>query len=126
LQPDPAVRVRVDMSLKVQTLESASEGVTAVEARAGRERPIPVESLDLVNWERAYLDLLEYKERKGLTNLVVRPDTPRRILAITEPERLYSLVADASVVRPESFADTAQLQEAVVNILRKYADSFIE
>ena len=124
LEPDPAVRVRVDMSLKVQALESGSEGVTAVEARAGRERPIPVESLDLVNWERAYLDLLEYKERKGLTNLVVRPDAPRRILAITEPERLYSLVADESVVRPESFADTALLQEAVVNILRKYADTF--
>lgn len=40
------------------------------------------------------------------------------------PERLYSLVADESVVRPESFANTALLQEAVVNILRKYADAF--
>lgn len=124
LQPDPEVRVRVDMSLKVQALESGSEGVTAVDARAGREGPIPVESLDLVNWERAYLDLLEYKERKGLTNLVIRPDAARRILATTEPERLYSLVADSSVVRPESFAETALLQEAVVNILRKYADTF--
>jgi hypothetical protein len=112
------------MSLKVQALESGSEGVTAVDARAGREGPIPVESLDLVNWERAYLDLLEYKERKGLTNLVIRPDAARRILATTEPERLYSLVADSSVVRPESFAETALLQEAVVNILRKYADTF--
>ncbi|MDO8956781.1 MAG: restriction endonuclease subunit R, partial [Deltaproteobacteria bacterium] len=124
LEPDPGVRVRVDMSLKVQALESGSEGVTAVDARAGREGPIPVESLDLVNWERAYLDLLEYKERKGLTNLVIRPDAPRRILAKTEPERLYSLVADESVVRPDSFANTALLQEAVLNILRKYTDSF--
>ena len=77
-----------------------------------------------MDWERAYLDLLEYKERKGLTNLVIRPDAPRRILATTEPERLYSLVADDSVVRPESFAGTALLQEAVGNILRKYADTF--
>jgi hypothetical protein len=124
LEPDPAVRVRVDMSLKVQVLESGAEGVTAVDAWEGRERPIPVESLDLVDWEQAYLDLLEYKERKGLTNLVIRPDTPRNILATTEPERLYSLVVDASVVRPESFAGTALLQEAVGNILRKYADTF--
>lgn len=124
LEPDPAVRVRVDMSLKVQTLESGSEGFTAVEAQAGREQPIPVESLALVNWERVYLDLLEYKELKGLANLVVRPDAPRRILATTEPERLYSLVADESVVRPESFDGTALLQEAAVTILRKYAEHF--
>ena len=123
LEPDPAVRVRVDMSLKVQALESGAEGVTALDAREGRERHIPVESLDLVNWEQAYLDLLEYKERKGLANLVIRPDAPRKILANTEPERLYSLVADASVVKPESFAGTALLQEAAGNILRKYADT---
>jgi len=124
LEPDPAVRVRVDMSLKVQLIESGVEGVTVVDLRAGRERPIPAESLELVDWERAYLDLLEYKERKGLTNLVVRPDAPRKIFTTTEQERLYSLVADESVVRPRSFAGTALLQEAVVTILWKYADNF--
>jgi len=77
-----------------------------------------------VDWERAYLDLLEFKERRPLTNLVVCPNALRRILATTEPARLYSLVADESVVRPQSFADTALLKEAVTNILRKYADSF--
>ena len=58
------------MSLKVQTVESGSAGITAATARAGRERPTPIESLDLANWERVYLDPLEYKKRKGLTNLV--------------------------------------------------------
>jgi hypothetical protein len=116
LEPDPAARVRVDMSLKVQALESGLGGITAVDAHAGGEWAIPVESLELVDWERAYLDLLEYKERKGLTNLVIRPDAPRRIIATAMPERLYSLTADESVIRPESFAGTALLQEAVVNI----------
>ena len=122
LEPDPAVHVRVDMSLKVEALESGRQGVTAVEARAGRERPIPMESLGLVDWERAYLDLLEYKERIGLTNLVVRPEVPRAILECAKP--LYTLVADELVVRPQSFAGTALLQEAVVNILREYAEAF--
>jgi hypothetical protein len=124
LEPDPFAWVRVDMSLKVQALESSFEGFTAVDAQAGGECSIPAESLELVDWERAYLDLLEYKERKGLTNLAILPDAPRRILATTEPERLYRLVADESVVRPESFTTTALLQEAAVNILRKYADNF--
>ena len=125
LEPDPAARVRLDISLKVQALESTAEGtVTAVDLRAGRERPIPAESLDLVDWEAVYLDLIEYKARKGLTNLVIQRDAPRQILATTEPDRLYRLVADESVVRPQSFAGTAMLQEATLSLLRKYADNF--
>ncbi|PKN27536.1 MAG: restriction endonuclease subunit R [Deltaproteobacteria bacterium HGW-Deltaproteobacteria-21] len=124
LEPDPSIRVRVDMSLKVQALESVSEGLMASEARAGRERSIPAESLDLVDWEQVYLELIEYKNRRGLSNLVVRPAAPRRILATTDPVRLYTLVAEEEVVRPKSFAETALLKEAVTNILRKYMDCF--
>jgi hypothetical protein len=124
LESDPSVRVRVDMSLKVQALESGADGVTAVAVRAGRDVPIPAASLDLVDWQKVYLDLLEYKERKGLTNLAVRPETPRKIVATSEPARLYSLVADESVVAPRSFADTALLHEATVSIVRKYTDRF--
>lgn len=124
LEPDPSVRVRVDMSLKVQALESGDDGVTVVALRAGRDLPIPAASLDLVDWEKVYLELLEYKERKGRTNLAVRPGTPKMIMATSEPARLYSLVVDESVVAPKSFADTGLLHEATVTILRKYMDRF--
>jgi hypothetical protein len=124
LEPDPAVQVRVDMALRVEAMESGAAGITTVAGRAGHERPIPEESLQLVDWERAYLDLLEYKERKGLANLVVPPDAPRKIIATTTPARLYRLVAGESVVRPASFGGTLLLQEAVTNILRKYTDDF--
>ena len=124
LEPDPGVQVRVDMSLKVETVQSGAAGITTVEGRAGSERGIPEESLSLVDWERAYLDLLEYKERRGFTNLVVPPEAPRAVLATTVPSRLYRLVADASVVSPASFSGTLLLQEAVTNILRKYTDDF--
>lgn len=124
LEPDPELQVNVDMSLKVEVIQGSSAGITSAAGRAGRERPIPDESLNLVDWERAYLDLLEYKERKGLINLVVSPDAPRRIIATTIPQRLYRLTADESVVRPPSFAKRMLLQEAVTKILRKYADDF--
>jgi len=124
LEPDPSVRVRMDMSLKVQALESSADGVTVMAVHAGRDVSIPTASLEFVDWEKAYLDLLEYKERKGLVNLAILPETPRTIVATSEPARLYSLVADESMVKPESFADTALLQEAAFSILRKYADKF--
>ncbi|MBI3942281.1 MAG: DEAD/DEAH box helicase family protein [Chloroflexi bacterium] len=124
LEPDPAVQVRVDMSLKVDMMASNAADLISVEGRAGREQPIPAESLRLVDWERAYLDLLEYKQWKGLTNLVIPLDAPRSIITTTTPGRLYRLVAGEAVVRPVSFAGTALLQEAVVSILRKYVDDF--
>jgi len=124
LDIDPGIRVRVDMSLKVQTLESGVKGMTATAATAGRERSIPEERLALVDWEKIYLDLLEYKERKGLRNLVIRPDAPRAILSRTEPGRLYSLVADDAIVNPDTFAGVGLLNEAALTILRKYVDKF--
>ena len=124
LKPDPNIRVRVDMSLKVQTLASGAEGLTDRTARAGREQVIPVESLALVDWEEAYLDLLEYKERRGLNNLVSQPDTLKTILTTSDPTRLYSLIADESIAKPSSFAERVLLQEAVHSILRNYTDKF--
>lgn len=112
------------MSLKVQTLESGDGGVKAAAMHAGQDMRIKSENLDLVDWQRVYLELLEYKERKGFTNLAVRPETSRMIMETSEPVRLYSLIADESVVAPRSFAETALLHEATMSILRKYTDSF--
>jgi len=124
LEVDPSIRVRVDMSLKVQTFESGSDGFAAKAVKAGRERAIPDESLGLVDWQRVYLDLLDYKERKGMHNLAILPDLPRSIFAKKEPARLYCVVADDAVVQPDSFAGTSLLHEAVLTVLRKYTDKF--
>ena len=124
LEPDERVRVRVDMSLKVQTLESGDEGVASAAAHTGRDVSIPDAGLDLVDWQRIYLELLEYKEQKGYANLAIRPEAPRMIVATSEPSRLYDLVADESIVAPRSFADTGLLHEATVSVLRKYMDRF--
>jgi hypothetical protein len=120
LELDPEIHVQVDMSLRVQTLESSTLGLRNVDVRDGLVRTIPSESLDWVDWGQVYLDLLAYKERKGLTNLVIRPDTPRRVFERAK----YTLVADEAVVKPRSFAARALLQDAVTNILRKYVDAF--
>ncbi len=109
---------------KVSNLVSGKHGLTSLAARAGRTTFIATESLDLIDWEQAYLQMLEYKEQKGLLNLAIRPETPKAILAITEPARLYTLIADDAVVNPTLFSQTALLQEACDVILRKYVDKF--
>ena len=120
---DNAARISVDMSLKVQSMRSGTGGLMTATLRAGQEQVIPSESLDLLDWEGIYLDLLEYKEQKCFFNLAIRPGTPRQILGAEEP-RLYSLVADESVVSPGTFSEVGILREAVLSILRKYVEKF--
>ena len=120
LEVDPHVRAAVDMSVKVQTTESSAKGLQTVDVRSGSLHAIPPKSLALVDWEQAYLNLVAYKERKGLKNLVVRPEVLRNIIE----KGSYTLVADEAVVKPRSFEERALLQKAVIRILCKYADNF--
>jgi len=123
LAPDKAARVSVDMSLKVESMRSTAAGVATVAMKAGQQQVVPPESLDLIDWEAVYIDLLEFKEEKGFTNLVIQPDTPTRIITAAEP-RLYTLTADEATVKPTSFAGAAILCETVLSILRKYVEKF--
>jgi hypothetical protein len=124
LQVDTSIQVNVDMSLKVQAMESSRTGFTATAVKTGGSKPIPDESLKYVDWEKMYLELLEYKERKGMFNLAIRPNTPREIISQPDSSPLYNLIADDTIIKPTSFKDTALLNEAVLNILQKYMDTF--
>ena len=110
--------VAVDMATTVERLSSRNR---SIQATAGKEGTIPLQSLDLVDWNQVYLALLEYKDEKGLGNLLIRSGNLRGILE-TEPP-VYRLHAEKSLLRPENQAACARLQEAVVNILRKYTDT---
>ncbi len=119
LEPDKDVRVSVNVSARAQTIGSGADGEGY--AGSGEKIPIPPESLDLVNWSEIYRALLEHKERKGMDNLIINFDDLRRVMEF-QP-RVYSLVAEESVVRPENFDDLERLQEAVLSVLRKYAEA---
>jgi hypothetical protein len=110
----------VDLSVKVQAMESTALGLHEARVHDGMGAKITLETLSLVDWERAYLDMLEYKERKGWSNLVILPDVPRKILETVK----YTLTADDAVFQPHTLKDCFRLQEAVAAVLRKYMDVF--
>ena len=124
LSTDEAAKVSLDISTKVRVMESGQEGVSEAEFQAGQHRPIPDESLDLVDWQKVYLELVEYKENKGWINFALTPAAAREIMETEEPARLYTLVADDSVIKPKSYAAVNRLHEVVVSILRKYMDRY--
>ena len=113
--------VSIDASARVQSIDSDGAGVVEGSASSGRETVIPPESLALVDWDRAYLSLIEHKESKGMDNLVVRPAELKRILEAGKD--VYRLVAEESLTRPTSPEEWGRLQDTAAGILRLYADS---
>lgn len=125
LKPVSGVQARVDMTPKVQLLESGDGKIREDTASSGRERPIPSESLDLIDWEKAYLYVLDYKERKNLQNLIVPSGSLRGILETKDVGGAQCvLVANDETVKPKSFHGREALQDAVVNLICNYMDNF--
>ena len=116
---DNVSKVSVTMSAAVQELTSHGSGITDASASSGSEQRIPAESLDLVDWNEVWLALLEHKEARQLGNLVIQQGALRDIFE----KKAYQLFIEESVVRPRSQIEWERLQEAVVNILRTYADA---
>ena len=102
---------------------SSEEGFQSESAEAAIETSIGDEYLDLVNWEKIYLQLVEYKQVKGYHNLIFDKDILRDILNTDNP--LYELrIMDKSEVEPISLEQLKQLEELVLILLRKYIDKF--
>ena len=120
LKTDDSISVRVDLSARMHTLESTKDGLHFATAQSGDKRHIPEESLALVDWEQVYLYLLDYKMRKGWHNLILRPETPRQLMAKIN----YALIADEATVRPSTFDERHRLQKAVTAILQKYMETY--
>ncbi len=113
--------VFMDVSVKVQSLDADESGMEDISASSGVEREIPHDNLALVDWDKVYLSLMEYKERKGMDNLAVRPAVLKEIIEATKPS-VYRLVAEESLTNPDRAAEWERLQNVVTGILKQYAE----
>lgn len=115
-------RVSISMSTRMQEMSSADGNIVETAHSYGRELQIPSEITEIIDWEAAYIALLEYKDDKGLSNLIIRQEDLKNI--IIDRPLAYSLVAEETLVNPRDIYDWNRLQEATVNILCRYADAF--
>lgn len=108
----------------VDIIGSSSQiGIQRERADAALQTNIPEASLKLINWEKIYLQLLEYKQEKQFYNLIFDTETLKQIL--NPNEGLYKLsVIDESEVMPTSLAELERLEELILTLLRKYIAKF--
>ena len=102
---------------------STQQGIRGSRSTAALERRIPEESLKLVDWEKIYLQLLEYKEEKEFHNLIFDVNILQTIM---DPnQELYGLtVMRESEVKPTTLEEVTRLEELVTTLLRKYIAKF--
>lgn len=102
---------------------SSQRGIQRERVAAALQRQIPETSLQLVDWEKIHLQLLEYKQEKGFHNLIFDTEVLKRILSPNED--LYKLsVMEESEVIPKSLTELQRLEELVLTLLRKYIAKF--
>ena len=102
---------------------SSQRGIQSERAEAALPTHIRETSLELVDWERIHLQLLEYKQEKGFHNLIFDTEILKQILSPNEG--LYQLsVMNESEVVPTSQEELERLQGLVLTLLRKYIAKF--
>ena len=113
------VQFRIDRATRASSWESGASGQSVIEGSVGSLRAIGDLPLALVDWEEAYLDLIEHRRVKGM-----------RAMAIPRPADLRSLVesapvtvsADEHVFAPRNWHDRDEIQAIVHAVLRGCAD----
>ena len=111
-------RVRIDRATRASSWESGANE-HATEGSTGRERSAGELPLGLVDWEEAYLDLIEHRRVKGMLPLAVpRPDALRLFVE----DANVTVSADDHIFEPRAWHDREDLQTVVHTVLRKCAD----
>jgi hypothetical protein len=123
LEPDAAAKVILDISTKVERLGSSTGALQSSKFAAGHQRTLTTDEMRWLNWERLYLDILEFKEERGFHNLLIRRELPRQILEATDP-KLYGLICDDAFLKPERRDQVLRLQTTMSAVLKKYVESF--
>ena len=102
---------------------SSQRGIQDDHAQAAHQTHIEEPNLKLLDWERIYLELLEYKQEKGFHNLIFDTQIFKKILSPNQP--MYQLyVMDESEVQPKTQEQVKRLEQLVLTILRKYIAKF--
>jgi hypothetical protein len=123
LAPDEKAAVQHDISTRVETIVGSGGAIKEAGADAGVAVRVPQACLELMDWDRVHRELVAHREAGGYRNLLIPAGAGKAIMAADEPS-MYELVAPAATVTPQRFEDVRALEGVVVDVLKRYVDSF--
>ncbi len=115
---EDAAAVERDLSPRFSGFRSSDDEIAAAtEFGARAPRQLSDALLDLVDWERVRLELLDHAYRRGYRNVIIRE------LALRPIATRCRLAAEESLFDPRTMADLKRLQQAVTRLLCKALDA---
>lgn len=124
LDLDPKIEVSVDLGVRAESVESRFGEGSPMSVHGGSEVFIRDNVLELIDWERVYLDVIVYKQDNGFDNLMVRLETLRKLVMEPGREQRFHIFADDNAVDPSRFSDVDGLHQTVVSVVCEYIRCF--
>lgn len=118
LEADRDITPSIDFMPKVEIISSIDEGLKAT--TISQQKKIDQEILEMLDWDKIYFKILEYKQDKDWSNISITKEVLRDIME----KELYELYCDDEVIKPENFEDIYRLEDVVLSILKKYTLNF--
>jgi hypothetical protein len=118
---DKDIRVTLDLRPKLEMAKSGAgeeAGKTIGENKAEALKGL----MPLLNWERIYFDLLQFRRMKGLHNLSFTEKTLREILE----QGNYTVLCSDDQLAPRRFADLRRAEDIALGVLKKYITAFYD
>lgn len=112
--------IRIDRATQVSSWESGPIPEQTTEGPAGSERAAGDLPLALVDWQEAYLDLVEHRRTKNMWALAIPPPDALRGIVEKAP---VTISADRYIFSPVNWSDRKDIQTTVHTVLRRCADS---
>ena len=119
LDPATMIPARVDRATRASSWESGASGQETSEGSAGYERAAGELPLGLVDWEEAYLDVMEHRRVRGMRPMVIPGANALKSVVENAP---VTVSADEHVFAPRNWHDREDLQATVHAVLRRCAD----
>ena len=114
-------KVRIDLSAKIDILESKQEFKQIDSQSPLQDNIIDEEILELLDYEKIYLELLKYKDLKKYYNLYFTVDTIKQILHL-ENYIIFCKKEMLQLNEHEELIKINKIQDYVVQLLKSYID----
>ncbi|SHK31685.1 DEAD/DEAH box helicase family protein [Thermocrinis minervae] len=122
LSLDDKIFINLDVSIKLQKVErrklEEDEGPEEIKLRTGQR--LPEKTIHLLNWQRIWKEIYDFKIMRGYWNLVFDIDTLKTILQ-SDNYKVNTLPESLEV---KTLDDLIRVEEIAILILKKYIDQF--
>ena len=110
-------KVRINLTPRITLAHGLETGKVQ---RATHESKSILKYEDIVDWNRIYLEIMNYKISKGYYNLII----DKKVLQDIIKTEKYELLATEEQVAASSFEEIGNIERIILTILKSYIDKF--